>query len=70
MSVAAAWMAQQLAEFTSVFDGEDDVRRISLALDRVAESFDAEFALVVLDGSVRQALGLNDDDLRSALLAA
>ena len=47
MSVAAAWMAQQLAEFTSVFDGEDDVRRISLALDRVAESFDAEFALVM-----------------------
>ena len=42
----------QVSEFTSVFDGEDDVRRISLALDRVAESFDAEFALVVLDGVI------------------
>lgn len=70
MSVAAAWMAQQLAEFSSVFDGEDDARRIALALDRVAESFDAEFAVVVLDGEAVRAVGLNDVALRTSLLEA
>lgn len=70
MTVVAAWMAQQLAEFSAVFDGDDEGRRLTLALDRVVESFDAEFALVVLDGEVRQAVGLNDPDLCAVFAAA
>jgi len=70
MTVTAAWMAQQLAEFTEVFDGDDDVRRLTFALDQVAESFDAELAMVVLDGEVRRTVGLPDTDLRSRIEAA
>ncbi|MFN8051887.1 MAG: GGDEF domain-containing protein [Acidimicrobiales bacterium] len=60
MSTVAAWTAQQLAEFSTVFDGDDDERRLALALDRVVESFDAEFAAVVVDGVCRRAVGLDD----------
>lgn len=70
MTIAAAWMAQQLAEFSAVFDGDDDERRLVLALDRVAESVDAEFAVVVLDGAVRRDVGLaTDQRMRAALIA-
>jgi len=53
-------MAQQLAEFSLVFDGDNDERRLTLALDRVAESFDAEIGAVIIDGAVRRSIGLTD----------
>ncbi|MFM7064762.1 MAG: hypothetical protein ACKO04_14935, partial [Actinomycetes bacterium] len=64
-----SWSLHTLAEFLSVFspDGNQDVLR--LAVDRAAEAFDAEVAVVLdEDGTVQRAIGLDPDDL--AVLAA
>ena len=60
----SSWSLHTLAEFLSVFspDGDQDVLR--LAVDRAAEAFDAEVAVVLHeDGTVQRSIGLNGRDL-------
>jgi hypothetical protein len=60
----SSWSLHTLAEFLSVFspDGDQDVLR--LAVDRAAEAFDAEVAVVMDDdGTVQRSIGLNGKDL-------
>ena len=61
----SSWSLHTHAEFLSVFspDGDQDVLR--LAVDRAAEAFDAEVAVVLHeDGTVQRAIGLNGKELQ------
>ena len=66
----SSWSLHTLAEFLSVFspDGDQDVLR--LAVDRAAEAFDAEVAVVLdEDGTVQRSIGLNGRDLDELVAA-
>lgn len=70
MSGTAAWSTVQLAEFLEVFEVLDRELMEQLAVDRIAESLDAEVVVVLLDGEVERSLGFPADRVPAAELLA
>ncbi len=66
--MSVAWSTVQLAEFLEVFEVPDREVTERLAIDRIADSFDAEVVVLVLDGSIARALGVPHDRLPTDLL--
>lgn len=63
MAGTAAWSTVQLAEFLEVFEVLDREQMEQLAVDRIAESLDAEVVVVLLDGGIRRSLGFAADEV-------
>jgi diguanylate cyclase (GGDEF)-like protein len=66
----AAWATQQLSEFLEVFEVLDAERLTTIALDRVAEAFDAEVVALVVDGLVERCIGFPVDRMPAEALAS
>lgn len=54
---------RQLAEYVSVFEGDDDERRLRRAVEQTARSLDVEVAAVVSDNIVRCSWGPIDGEI-------
>ena len=59
---AAAWSTRQLAEFLEIFEVLERESMLRLAIDRIAESLDAEVAALILDDQVVRSLGFPPDE--------
>ena len=55
---STTWSTQQLAEFLEIFHELDESTMYRVAIDRIAESLDAEVAAYVADGHVIHQLGI------------
>ena len=64
-----AWSTVQLAEFLEVFEAPERGLTERLAIDRIADSLDAEVVMLVLEGVVSRGLGMAPDHIPPDLLA-
>lgn len=67
--MSVAWSTVQLAEFLEVFEAPEREETERLAIDRIADSLDAEVVVLVLDGAIARGLGVDVHRLPADLLA-
>lgn len=67
--VGAAWSTQQLSEFLEVFEVLDHDRTTEVAIDRVAEAFDAEVVALLAEGVVQSCVGFPPDRVPESILS-
>jgi diguanylate cyclase (GGDEF)-like protein len=64
-----AWSTLQLSEFLEVFEVLEPEHLLRVALDRVAEAFDAEVVALVVDGVIERCLGFPVDRVPVTVLS-
>ena len=64
-----AWSTSQLSEFLEVFEVLEPEHLLRVAMDRVAETFDAEVVALVVDGVIERCLGFPVDRVPVAVLS-
>ncbi|MEX0768805.1 MAG: bifunctional diguanylate cyclase/phosphodiesterase [Microthrixaceae bacterium] len=65
---SSAWSTQQLAEFLEVFGAVERSSLLRVAVDRVAESLDAEIAALVIGSEVAYSLGFPANEIPTELI--